>query len=162
MQWIGRFVEELKSDKWVLPALKQIREICQLFPEAPQNFPHTQRAPHMYYRNNVIGQLQNQHSIVMLVSQNLHQYMVRARQYATGQSMMMIYAIIIRNQMINRYLLSHMEKLLVAHVECLLWSRHGSNPVLISLCPTLYQINYPARPKINIVKWWLRCYLGRE
>ena len=33
IQWINRFVEELKSDKWVLPALKQIREICQLFPE---------------------------------------------------------------------------------------------------------------------------------
>lgn len=33
MQWISRFVEELKNDKWVLPALKQIREICQLFPE---------------------------------------------------------------------------------------------------------------------------------
>ncbi|KAL8574498.1 putative ubiquitin carboxyl-terminal hydrolase FAF-X [Nucella lapillus] len=82
MQWINRFVEELKRDTWVLPALKQIREICQLFPEAPQNFPHTQRAPHMYYRNNVISQLQNQHSIVMLVSQNLSNYMVRARQYA--------------------------------------------------------------------------------
>lgn len=33
MTWIGKFVDELKNDKWVLPALKQIREICQLFPE---------------------------------------------------------------------------------------------------------------------------------
>ena len=33
MQWINKFVEELKNDKWVLPALKQIREICQLFTE---------------------------------------------------------------------------------------------------------------------------------
>jgi len=33
MQWINRFVDELKNDKWVLPALKQIREICQLFTE---------------------------------------------------------------------------------------------------------------------------------
>ena len=33
MQWINRFVEELKNDKWVLPALKQIRDICQLFNE---------------------------------------------------------------------------------------------------------------------------------
>ena len=38
----------------------------------------------MYYRNNVIGQLQNQHSIVMLVSQNLSTYMTRAQQYALG------------------------------------------------------------------------------
>ncbi|XP_025080256.1 LOW QUALITY PROTEIN: probable ubiquitin carboxyl-terminal hydrolase FAF-X [Pomacea canaliculata] len=82
IQWISRFVDELKNDKWVLPSLKQIREICQLFPEAPQNFPHTQRAPHMYYRNNVIGQLQNQHSIVMLVSQNLSAYMNKARAYS--------------------------------------------------------------------------------
>lgn len=33
MQWINRFVEELKNDKWVLPALKQIKEICTLFTE---------------------------------------------------------------------------------------------------------------------------------
>ena len=33
MSWITKFVEEIKNDKWVLPALKQIREICQLFPE---------------------------------------------------------------------------------------------------------------------------------
>lgn len=33
IQWISRFVDELKNDKWVLPSLKQIREICQLFPE---------------------------------------------------------------------------------------------------------------------------------
>ncbi len=34
VQWINRFVEELKTnDKWVLPALKQIKEICQLFAE---------------------------------------------------------------------------------------------------------------------------------
>ena len=33
MTWITKFVEELKNDKWVLPSLKQIREICQLFPE---------------------------------------------------------------------------------------------------------------------------------
>lgn len=36
MQWINKFVEELKNDKWVLPALKQIREICQLFTEVSQ------------------------------------------------------------------------------------------------------------------------------
>jgi hypothetical protein len=35
--------------------------------------------------------------------------------------------------MINRSLLSHMEKLLVAQVECLLWLRQGSNPVPFGL-----------------------------
>jgi len=81
MQWINRFVDELKNDKWVLPALKQIREICQLFTEAPQNYPHSQRTPHVYYRNQVISQLQTQHSIVMLVAQNLSAYMAKARTY---------------------------------------------------------------------------------
>lgn len=38
IQWIDRFIEELRTnDKWVIPALKQIREICSLFGEAPQN-----------------------------------------------------------------------------------------------------------------------------
>ncbi|XP_059175144.1 probable ubiquitin carboxyl-terminal hydrolase FAF-X isoform X4 [Physella acuta] len=94
LQWISKFVEELKNDQWVLPALKQIKEICTLFPEfklnqsaksseqAPQNFPHTQRGAQMYYRNGVIGQLQSQHSIVMLVSQNLSAYMNKQRAYA--------------------------------------------------------------------------------
>ncbi|XP_041351568.1 probable ubiquitin carboxyl-terminal hydrolase FAF-X isoform X2 [Gigantopelta aegis] len=82
IQWINRFVEELKNDKWVLPSLKQIREICVLFSEAPQSFPHSQRAPNMFYRNNVIGDLQSQHSIVMLVSQNLAAYITKARIYA--------------------------------------------------------------------------------
>jgi len=31
--WIGKFVEEVKNDRMVLPALKQIREIFQLFSE---------------------------------------------------------------------------------------------------------------------------------
>ncbi|KAK2180805.1 hypothetical protein NP493_425g01022 [Ridgeia piscesae] len=49
--------------------------------QAPQNFPHTQRTPHMYYRNQVISHLQSQHSIVMLVTQNLTAYMNKARSY---------------------------------------------------------------------------------
>ncbi|KAK3714003.1 hypothetical protein RRG08_009701 [Elysia crispata] len=82
LQWIKKFVDELKNDQWVLPALKQIKEICTLFPEPPLNFPQTQRGPHSFYRNGVIGQLQSQHSIVMLVSQNLSAYMDKQRAYA--------------------------------------------------------------------------------
>ncbi|KAK3574940.1 hypothetical protein QTP86_019804 [Hemibagrus guttatus] len=38
IQWIDRFIEELRTNyKWVIPALKQIKEICSLFGEAPQN-----------------------------------------------------------------------------------------------------------------------------
>ena len=32
-EWIDRCIEELRSDTWVLPALKQIKEICSLFYE---------------------------------------------------------------------------------------------------------------------------------
>ena len=42
IQWINRFVEELKNDKWVLPSLKQIREICALFSEVMM---HTTKNP---------------------------------------------------------------------------------------------------------------------
>jgi len=36
-KWIDRCIEELRSDTWVLPALKQIKEICSLFYEVKQN-----------------------------------------------------------------------------------------------------------------------------
>lgn len=50
IQWIDRFIEELRSnDKWVIPALKQIREICSLFGEAPQNLRYGQRGK-LFYR----------------------------------------------------------------------------------------------------------------
>ena len=39
----------------------------------------------MFYRNTVIGDLQTQHSIVMLVSQNLAAYISKARIYAKGK-----------------------------------------------------------------------------
>lgn len=36
-RWLDRCVEELKTTdpRWVIPALKQIREICCLYPEVP-------------------------------------------------------------------------------------------------------------------------------
>ena len=35
-RWLDKCVEELKAnDKWVLPALKQIKEICSLYQEQP-------------------------------------------------------------------------------------------------------------------------------
>uniref|UniRef100_A0A671PVR9 ubiquitinyl hydrolase 1 n=1 Tax=Sinocyclocheilus anshuiensis TaxID=1608454 RepID=A0A671PVR9_9TELE len=72
MQWIDRFIEELRTnDKWVIPALKQIREICSLFGEAPQNLSQTQRSPHVFYRHDLINQLQHNHALVTLVAENL-------------------------------------------------------------------------------------------
>ncbi|KAG8178428.1 hypothetical protein JTE90_019137 [Oedothorax gibbosus] len=76
--WVDRCIEEVKNDKWVLPALKQIREICNLYSEAPPNFNHAQRSPHMFYRHEVINRLQTCHSLVILVADNLSQYMKKA------------------------------------------------------------------------------------
>ncbi|XP_064082430.1 probable ubiquitin carboxyl-terminal hydrolase FAF-X isoform X2 [Macrobrachium nipponense] len=78
--WLDRCVEELKHDKWVLPALKQIREICCSYSEAPPNFSQHQRpTPHVSYRHDIISKLQNQHSLVVLVADNLTTYMKNIR-----------------------------------------------------------------------------------
>uniref|UniRef100_H2M4X8 ubiquitinyl hydrolase 1 n=1 Tax=Oryzias latipes TaxID=8090 RepID=H2M4X8_ORYLA len=85
IQWIDRFIEELRTnDKWVIPALKQIREICSLFGEAPQNLSQTQRSPHVFYRHDLINQLQHNHALVTLVAENLSAYMETMRQLSKG------------------------------------------------------------------------------
>uniref|UniRef100_A0A672P7L3 ubiquitinyl hydrolase 1 n=1 Tax=Sinocyclocheilus grahami TaxID=75366 RepID=A0A672P7L3_SINGR len=87
MQWIDRFIEELRTnDKWVIPALKQIREICSLFGEAPQNLSQTQRSPHVFYRHDLINQLQHNHALVTLVAENLSAYMDNMRQFSRGHT----------------------------------------------------------------------------
>ncbi|XP_012278998.1 probable ubiquitin carboxyl-terminal hydrolase FAF-X [Orussus abietinus] len=79
--WLDKCVEELKSgDKWALPALKQIREICCLYEPSPVTMSHTQRSHHVYYRQEVIERLQNQHSVVILVTNSLTNYMDKVRQ----------------------------------------------------------------------------------
>ncbi|KAL4667321.1 hypothetical protein H8959_006010 [Pygathrix nigripes] len=83
IQWIDHFIEELRrNEKWVIPALKQIREICSLFGEAPQNLSQTQRSPHIFYRHDLINQLQQNHALVTLVAENLATYMNSIRLYA--------------------------------------------------------------------------------
>ena len=44
-----------------------------------QNYSHSSRPVLVRFRNNVINQLQQDHSLVMLVAQNLHSYMARIR-----------------------------------------------------------------------------------
>ncbi|EPQ01875.1 Putative ubiquitin carboxyl-terminal hydrolase FAF-X [Myotis brandtii] len=83
IQWIDRFIEEVRTNnKWVIPALKQIREICSLFGEAPQNLSQTQRSPHVFYRHDLINQLQHDHSLVTLVAGNIATYMNSMQLYA--------------------------------------------------------------------------------
>ncbi|CAG9771327.1 unnamed protein product [Ceutorhynchus assimilis] len=77
--WLDKWVEELKTgDSWVLPALKQIREICTLY-EQNSNNSHPQHTHHTYFRQEVIERLQNQHSLVILVTNSLTTYMANLR-----------------------------------------------------------------------------------
>ncbi|XP_065164971.1 probable ubiquitin carboxyl-terminal hydrolase FAF-X isoform X2 [Atheta coriaria] len=77
--WLDKCVEELKTgDMWVLPALKQIKEICCLY-EPSANGIMPQRGHHMYYRQEVIEKLQTQHSLVILVTKSLTAYMAKLR-----------------------------------------------------------------------------------
>lgn len=78
--WLDKCVEELKKgDKWVLPALKQIREICVLY-EENSNGGHGQKSHHLFYRQEVIDRLQTNHSLVILVTNSLTSYMDRLRE----------------------------------------------------------------------------------
>lgn len=80
--WLDKCVEELKSsDKWVLPALKQIKEICCLYEPTP-TMNHGQRSHHTSYRQEIIERLQQNHMLVILVTNSLTSYMDKARQEA--------------------------------------------------------------------------------
>lgn len=77
--WLDKCVDELKNgEMWVLPALKQIREICILY-EQSTNGGHGQHTHHAHYRQEVIERLQNQHSLVILVTNSLTNYMDHLR-----------------------------------------------------------------------------------
>lgn len=84
LEWIGTLIDELKNNpSWTIPALKHIREICQLFSEAPQQNFNNVRTENLYYRQNIISELQSQHSIIRLVTNNLEIYVKKARQVVT-------------------------------------------------------------------------------
>ncbi|KAG6452569.1 hypothetical protein O3G_MSEX007736 [Manduca sexta] len=69
--WLDKCVEELKTnEKWVLPALKVMKEICCLY-EAGGG---TGVRPHVT-RQELIDRLQTQHSLVILVTDSLTNYM---------------------------------------------------------------------------------------
>ena len=82
-RWLERCIEELKTNSsWVLPALKQIREICCLYPEVPplnaSQQQQKQQQPTIY-RHDMIHQLQNKHALVILVADNLTRYVDSVR-----------------------------------------------------------------------------------
>lgn len=47
-------------------------------------FSQTQRSPHVFYRHDLINQLQHNHALVTLVAENLSAYMETMRQFSKG------------------------------------------------------------------------------
>ncbi|XP_047040633.1 probable ubiquitin carboxyl-terminal hydrolase FAF-X isoform X3 [Helicoverpa zea] len=79
--WLDKCVDELKTnEKWVLPALKMMREICCLY-EAGGG---TGLRPHVT-RQELIDRLQTQHSLVILVTDSLTHYMEAVRNKLTEE-----------------------------------------------------------------------------
>lgn len=71
---------ELKSnEKWVLPALKMMRDICCLYESGGS----AGVRPHVT-RQELIDRLQTQHSLVILVTDSLTHYMETVREKMTG------------------------------------------------------------------------------
>ncbi|XP_060649387.1 probable ubiquitin carboxyl-terminal hydrolase FAF isoform X5 [Drosophila nasuta] len=75
--WLDKCVGELKAgDSWVLPALRLIRDICCLYDTSPNHAPRTQTSIN---RQQVIERLQNDYSLVILVTNSLTAYMEKVR-----------------------------------------------------------------------------------
>eukprot|EP00794_Sanderia_malayensis_P010838 gene10838-11990_t len=75
LEWINHCLDELRKGRWVIPALKQIKAICELFYEGYGQMQN----PHVQYRNVVIERMQNRHGMVNLVAENLSVYMENIR-----------------------------------------------------------------------------------
>ncbi|XP_067634379.1 probable ubiquitin carboxyl-terminal hydrolase FAF isoform X3 [Eurosta solidaginis] len=75
--WLDKCVQELKTgENWVLPALRLIREICCLYDSSPSHAPRTQQTLN---RQQVIERLQNDYTLVILVTNSLTTYMDKIR-----------------------------------------------------------------------------------
>ncbi|XP_062714941.1 probable ubiquitin carboxyl-terminal hydrolase FAF isoform X1 [Aedes albopictus] len=75
--WLDKCVEELKTgDEWALPALRLIREICTLYETTSS---HAPRVHQVLTRQQVIDRLQNDHTLVILVTTSLTKYMDKVR-----------------------------------------------------------------------------------
>lgn len=73
--WLNKCVEQLKSsENWQLPALRLIREICCLYEAS-----HQPKQSACLNRHHIIETLQNDHTLVVLVTQSLTGYMERVR-----------------------------------------------------------------------------------
>lgn len=82
---MSRHLDSLLS---VLPAILQNALFLFLTTPLPSScsflFSQTQRSPHVFYRHDLINQLQHNHSLVTLVAENLSAYMETMRQFCKG------------------------------------------------------------------------------
>lgn len=62
-----------------------MQDFCFFLQHLYFNFSQTQRSPHVFYRHDLINQLQHNHALVTLVAENLSAYMESMRQYAKGK-----------------------------------------------------------------------------
>lgn len=85
-EWLNRCISELTRENpdpnWVIPALKQIREICGLYFISSNNVQsmNVHQRMNMMNRIDVIGRLQNEHNLVEIISINLQAFMEKARE----------------------------------------------------------------------------------
>ena len=85
-EWLDQCVEELVNDKWVIPALKQMREICCSYSESPPTLPQHQRPPsYGTFRHNILNKLQEKHSLVIRLANNLNDYMNKVSSMVKGK-----------------------------------------------------------------------------
>lgn len=97
--WLEKCIGELSNPKcgnFVLPALKQMRQICMLFPESPKNkfneniskFPKSfnRSKYNPTFRHEILLNLQNRHAFVALISRNLSIYMEQMKQLCNNSS----------------------------------------------------------------------------
>ncbi|XP_022644946.1 probable ubiquitin carboxyl-terminal hydrolase FAF-X isoform X2 [Varroa jacobsoni] len=85
--WLEECVQELRNnDIWVIPALKHIREICVLYQETQQQTSHglvPRGASQGPARSDIISALQNKHTLVVLVTTNLVNYVEESKKFVT-------------------------------------------------------------------------------
>lgn len=77
----------LLSDKLFLFFLSSSVSLSHLAPPTlslSRASSQTQRSPHVFYRHDLINQLQHNHSLVTLVAENLSAYMETMRQFCKG------------------------------------------------------------------------------
>lgn len=81
--WLNNSMDHLqKSDvNWVIPAMKHMREIFSLYPEGQANHKNSTAV----FRPVIIGKMQHERQLIVIVCNSLNLYMERIRNYIKGK-----------------------------------------------------------------------------